>query len=117
MESPAPVFKKFYTLTNWILDRLERYPRSVRIILADRMGALCMDILEMIVRALYTRERLELLKELNVQLELLRIQVRMSKDRQYINVNQYEYCTREINEVGAMIGGWIKSQGQGHEKL
>ena len=36
METPAPVFKKFYTLTNWILDRLERYPRSVRIRPAGR---------------------------------------------------------------------------------
>lgn len=110
METPAPVFKKFYTLTNWILDRLERYPRSVRIILADRMGGLCLDLLEGIVRALYTKERLALLREVNLKLELLRILVRMSKDRKYINMSQYEFCTKEINEVGAMVGGWIKSQ-------
>lgn len=111
METPPPVFTRFYRLTNWILDRLERYPRTVRIILADRMGCLCLNILQEIVEALYTKERLGLLRKVNLDLEGLRILVRLSKDRQYINFRQYEYCSKEINEVGAMVGGWIRAQG------
>lgn len=110
MEQAPPLFHKHYQLTNWVLDRLERYPRSVRIILADRMGGLCLDILELIVQVLYTKRRTELLREINLQLERLRILVRLSKDRGHISLKQYEHCTKGINEVGAMVGGWLKGE-------
>jgi hypothetical protein len=34
----------------------------------------------------------------------------MSKDLQVLSLCKYEYVAREINEVGAMLGGWLKQQ-------
>lgn len=41
----APVFKKFYDVTIWLLDRVERYPRMSRMTLAVRIGDLCIETL------------------------------------------------------------------------
>jgi len=42
-------------------------------------------------------------------LDKLRILIRLSKDFKFISIRQYEFVSGEINEVGKMLGGWIKS--------
>ena len=64
----------------------------------------------MIIAAIYTRERRELLGRINLNLEKLRFFNRLCKDRRYFSVTQYAYLAREINKAGAMCGGWAKSQ-------
>ena len=34
----------------------------------------------------------------------------MSKDLQLLSLRKYEYLAREINEVGVMLGGWLKQK-------
>lgn len=46
-------------------------------------------------------------------MEKLRYLIRLSKDLKAFNVKKYAYISNEINELGKMVGGWIKS---GHGK-
>ena len=103
-----PVFKKWYHLLDWILNRCEQFPKSVRFTLSSRIVNLSLDILEGITEAIYSRERLYILDNLNLYIEKLRILFRISFERHYLSVKQYEFISREINEVGKMIGGWRK---------
>ena len=50
------------------------------------------------------------LKQVSVELDKLRI-IRLAKDLKFFNVRQYEFAANKINEVGKMLGGWIKSCG------
>jgi hypothetical protein len=50
-----------------------------------------------------------ILKEINIQLEQLRLYMRLCKDRQYISISQYEFASKSINTSGRMCGGWLKS--------
>ena len=70
-----------------------------------------LDTLELLIEATYTRNRLDLLRRANIQLEKLRHFVRLSHEFKLFSVKQYEYISGEINEVGMRIGGWIKGQG------
>ncbi len=54
-----------------------------------------------------------ILKQANLNIEKLRMFFRISYSRKYISVRQYEYISRELNEIGAMIGGWIKQSRRG----
>ena len=104
-----PVFHRFYVLTGWLLDRVEKFPKNARFTFGQRITDLAIGIVEKIVRAAYGRRRRENLEAANTDLEVLRIMIRLSKDRHFISLDQYEYAVGELLEVGKMIGGWLRS--------
>ena len=56
------------------------------------------------------RDKRAVLGVVNLKLERLRYLIRMSKDLQVLSLRKYGYVAREINEVDAMLGGWLKQQ-------
>lgn len=104
------IFVRWYDITGWILDRAEKFPRSQRFVFGQRITNLAIDILEGIIRALYSHEKMEILKGLNVRLETMRVLIRLAKDRRLLSLKAYEYASKEINQVGSMLGGWIRQQ-------
>lgn len=49
------------------------------------------------------------MQDVDVQLDLLRSQVRISKDLTYLPFSKYEHWSKLLDELGRMIGGWFKS--------
>jgi len=41
-------------------------------------------------------------------LDKLRILIRLSKDLHFISIRQYEFVANKVNEIGKMLGGWMK---------
>ena len=109
-QAVAPAFTRFYEIVGWILDRAEKFPKSDRFVFGQRLANHAVDLLEQIVEALYTRDKLELLRRLNRRLEVLRVLLRLCQDRRLITTRQHEHVCGEINQVGRMIGGWIRQQ-------
>lgn len=102
-----PVFEQWYRATDWLLDKCEKMPKDVRFTLSNRIGNLALDILEGITEAIYTKERSRMLNKLNLMLEKLRLLLRLSHDRRYLSTAQLGYISKEIHEVGSMLGGWL----------
>ena len=69
-----------------------------------------MDILELLLSANYSKEKLDFLKKANLKLEVLRFLFRLSYDMKYLSKKGYEYVSINIDEVGKMVGGWIRQQ-------
>lgn len=105
-----PLYEHWYKTLNWILDRCDRMPKNTRFTVNNRIVQLSVEIAEWIIEAIYSKDRIELLKAMNKNLEKLRLYFRICKDRQYLNVKQYEFISREINKAGAMCGGWMKNK-------
>jgi len=99
-----------YDLVLWYTQRTERFPRSLRVTLGDRIDNKLLDMLELAVRARYARDPRKLLYALNTELDLLRYLTRLAKDRGAIEVKQYEYVARAIEDIGRQVGGWLKSE-------
>lgn len=99
-----------YDLVLWYSQRTERFPKSLRVTLGDRIDNKLLDMLELAVRARYTRDPRKYLLPLNTELDLLRYLTRLAKDRGAIEVKQYEYVARAIEEIGRQVGGWLKSE-------
>lgn len=106
MKGEYPIFEKWSRVLDWILDTVEKYPKSVRFTLASRIANIALDILEKIIEAIYTRDRLYILRTINLYIEKLRVLFRISFERKYISMRQYEYISIELNETGMMVGGW-----------
>ena len=104
-----PLFNQWYKNLDWLMSMAERLPKHMRFSLAQRIMNHSLDILELIVEAIYTKERKLLLKQINIKLEVLRICMRICYQRKLISSSQYLYISEEIDTAGRMLGGWIKS--------
>lgn len=107
--SEYTIFNKWYNILKYYLDRVEKYPRDAKFIIGDRICKIILDIQEIIIECIYTKVKREKLIKVNIYTEQLRIYTRLSFERKYLSVNQYEYLSFEINEFGKMLGGWVKT--------
>lgn len=101
------VFIKYYSFFKYCLDRVEAFPRISKFTIGDRIVNILCDIQEQIIEGIYTKDRYKILKQINLNIEKIRIYMRISFERKYISIRQYEYIVSELNEIGKMIGGWI----------
>ena len=109
LPSELPVFTRYYDLFVWSFQRAEGFPKVLRPTLTQRYSELLLVALEELLELRYTRERTALFARLNLTLEKLRVLSRALKDRRALSLTQYEFFNRELNEVGRMVGGWMKA--------
>jgi hypothetical protein len=109
------VITKTYDLILWCCNHTSKFPRSHRFVLGERIECNLYSLLETLVRAKYTKQRQRLLEEANLNLEVLRFQMRQAKDLQCLKVNSYGFAAKAIDEIGRLLGGWLRSRPQGSE--
>ena len=80
--------------------------------LGERIERNLYDLLETLIRAKYTKQRQRLLEDANLTLEVLRFQMRLAKDLQCLKVESYAFAAKSIDEIGRLIGGWLRSRGE-----
>ena len=105
-----PVFAKWMEFLNWLLPVTEKFPKSVRHTLSSRLENLALDLVEDLVEARYSRNKRDALRSANMRLEKIRVLLRICHQRTYLSTNGYHHSIKAINEVGRMLGGWIKQQ-------
>jgi hypothetical protein len=106
------VITKTYDLILWCCNHTSRFPRNHRFVLGERIERNLYDLLETLIQARYTRQRQPLLVQTNLTLEILRFQMRLAKDLQCLKTNSYGFAARAIDEIGRLVGGWLKSGGR-----
>lgn len=108
MPKEADAITKLYDYFLWIIPKLEKFPRSQKFLLADRIENLLLDILDRLIEAAYSRNKQSALRSANLQLEKLRYLLRLSKDLKLINLKSYEFSARALESIGISIGGWLR---------
>lgn len=109
-----PIVQHVYDLILWYVPHLNRFPKSFKFNLGDRIQETLYALLEGLVRARYAKNKLGTLEEMNSELEVLRYQIRLCKDFELVNVRRYEHASRRVNEIGMHLGGWIRQQRARH---
>jgi 23S rRNA-intervening sequence protein len=109
------VITKTYDLILWSCNHTSRFPRNHRFVLGERIERNLYTLLETLIRAKYTKNRKRLLEEANLSLEVLRFQMRLAKDLQCLKPNSYGFAAKAIDEIGRLIGGWLRSRPEGTE--
>ncbi len=110
--SELPVFVKWLDFVEWLLPVTEKFPKRVRFTFSDRINNLCLDVAENLVAARYTKNKTGILQTTNLQLEKLRVLLRLAQRMHYLSYQRYEFAVRAVNEAGRMLGGWKKQQEQ-----
>ena len=61
------------------------------------------------IKVYKTSEKLHYLSELDIQLDLLKVYVRLSYKYHYISMQNYTAWTTILTNICNMLGGWIQS--------
>lgn len=109
MKKITPVVEKHYKLILWMLPKIANFPKDQRFLLADRIERILLNILEMLIEAVYSKDRRGILIKVNLKLDVLRFMMRIAKDMKYVNVQGYDFFAQSVLEIGRMVGGWLKA--------
>ncbi len=105
-----PIIQKTYDLIKWYVPILNRLPRNHRFTLGERIITGLYDLLEGLIQARYSKDKLPQLQALNTQIDVLRHQSRLLLEFNLIATRRYEFAGRFLNDIGSDLGGWIKQQ-------
>ena len=105
------VIQRSYDLALWAIPLVERFPRSQRSLLGDRIQSTLHDLLEGLLEAKYTPSprRLQLLDRANLQLTRLRFQLRLAADLGHLRERSWLHACTLVDGIGREVGGWRRS--------
>ena len=92
---------------------LRQFPKSEKFSLAQDIKHTMISLLEQIIRANRSRDKRTMLYTIDTELEVLRTQVRLAMDLQFLPFAKYEIWSNHLAEIGRMLGGWLKSLNKG----
>lgn len=106
------IYQKCYDLYVYIQGPLRQLPKHEKYVLAAQIRNSLLQILRKIILANKTRKKLPILYDIDADIEVLRSLLRLTKEMKYISLIQYGMCAYYIDEIGKMLGGWIKAASQ-----
>jgi len=106
-----PIFKKSYDLYKTLHEYRKIIPKKDRFTVFERCEHAMLDVLETILLASSQKkeEKILTLERASLKLNMLRVFVRLLKDIKVIDTKKYITLENMIDEIGRMLGGWIRS--------
>jgi hypothetical protein len=106
-----PIFKKTYDLYKLFYGYRNLMSKEDRYSIWLRCDGLMLDVLEGIMAASQTSKggKLPILEGTSMRLNLLRVFVRLMHETKGIDGKKYLAVQTPIDEIGRMLGGWIRS--------
>lgn len=105
------ILTKLHDLLLYLIPQLNKFPRDQKFVLGDRIQTKLLEVQECCLRAYYGREKRAHLLEANLQLEVTRHLVRLAHGLRLFSNHTYGVLAEKVDEVGRMVGGWIKACG------
>ena len=103
------VFSRWEALVGWLLIRTAKFPKRVRFTLAQRIDNLALDNFELLIEARYSTARAQPLRQVNLNVEKLRLLLRLCHRQAFLDHRAFEHAITSLDEVGRMVGGWERS--------
>ncbi|MBN1485615.1 MAG: diversity-generating retroelement protein Avd [Chloroflexia bacterium] len=107
----SPIFSRTYDLLRWLIPTTIKFPRQQRFVLAEALQRTALRFQERLIEAARGPEPLAALRQADVDLAKLRFYLRLGQDMELLSLGQYEHVARMVEEVGRLLGGWIRSVG------
>jgi hypothetical protein len=105
----GPAVESHYQFLRWLALTIEKFPKTHKFTVGDRLYNTALDVLESLIEATYSRDRQQHLRRANLGIEKLRFLLRLATDLKLLNRTRYEFAARALDETGRLIGGWMKA--------
>jgi hypothetical protein len=107
----GPALEAMNGFLRWLIPTVEKFPRTQKFLLGDRIQSSALDVLERLIEATYDRDRAAALRAANLGVEKLRHLIRLAFDLKHLDERRYECAARDLDAVGRLIGAWRKLHG------
>ncbi|MGZ8245097.1 diversity-generating retroelement protein Avd [Methylomagnum sp.] len=99
-----------YDLLTWLLPQCERFPKSQRFVVTQRLTGAALDFQEALfdANARHGAGRLSHLEAADAHLDKLRLYLRLARHWDWLSSGQYEHVSRMVAGLGKLLGGWIR---------
>ncbi|MBN1138410.1 MAG: diversity-generating retroelement protein Avd [Anaerolineae bacterium] len=110
---PMVIFTRTYDLISWLIPRTAAFPRQQRFVVTKRLQDAALDFQERIIEANRQRGggRLERLRQADAALDKVRLYLRLARRWEWLSEGQYLHVSQMVQEIGGLLGGWIKQTG------
>ena len=107
----VPIFAKAYDLYKLLASYRSGIPKADRYTLWQRAEETSLSVIELLLFTSQSEKETKaaLLAQASIKLNLLRILVRLARDTKAIDLRKYTQAQQIMDEIGRMLGGWIKS--------
>ena len=101
------IYQKAYDFALWLHPVVNKFPKSQRFVMGQRIENKTLDLIHSMVVANALRDKSATLASASVELDELRILIRLAKDLHFVNVKQYGVAAEKMNEIGKLLSGWM----------
>ena len=104
----SPIFVRTFDLLAWLLPFTQKFPKEQRFVLAARVQNAVFDFYEAITAASLGINKTAYLEQADIELQRLRLYLRLCQRMQFFSKGQYEHVFKLVEEVGKLLGGWMR---------
>ena len=106
------LLQKILDMMEYAYVALRQFPKSEKYALATDIKR-CMDlILGYAIEARKHYYKKTTLRDMDVEIAKLRVYIRLSYRLHFIDMQKYDNWSNMVDEIGRMLGGWLKTVNQ-----
>ena len=109
MQTNLIIDAKVREMINYGYIAIRQFPKSEKHCLGAEIRNTMWNLQRLVITAIRRYHKKATLTDMDIELALLKRQVRAAKDLRFIDFKKYETWCRQLVEIGRMLGGWIKS--------
>lgn len=109
MITDLKLYKETYDFLLWLYPEIKKFPKSEKYTLGERLKNITESLLLNIVLINKNTSKQEYFKKADLDIELLRILLRLSYDLKIITFKKYEFASKKVDDIGKLLGGLIKT--------
>lgn len=106
------IYKQYMELIYGMENIVLKYPKCEKLSLGSNIKNntyLGMKKIIMANKEFNKGKRINILNDLDTDIKILKVLIRLSYKKKYINGNNYRAWSKKISNIGNLLGGWIKS--------
>ena len=107
-----PIFTKLYDFYKNLTQAITTFPKTKRYTLGQKLDNLTLEIFELLFSIPTTSNRITVLQQISIKLDLLKVLLGLAKDSQALTNKSYLELQEMLQEIGKMLGGWIRATKQ-----
>ncbi len=109
-DTTAKAVQDCHALLLWIIPQLDKFPRVRRFTLGERLETTLLEVLDLLVEAAYSGDKVPALRRANRRLEVARHLWRLAHELEAVSTRRYQHGAGRMDELGRQVGGWLRSR-------
>ena len=110
MPESLVIFTRTYDFVTWLLPLSEKFPKSQRFVITQRLQNSALNFQELLIEANALRgaKRVEKLNLSDAELRKTRLYLRLCEKWKWLTSGQYKHASVMVAEIGRLLGGLKK---------